>query len=305
MPGFDVHILGCGSATPSLRHLPACQVVDFRGRLLMIDCGEGAQLSLRRQSLKFSRITDIFISHMHGDHFLGLPGLLSTLALHQTGGTVTVHIAPDGAELLQRIMAVLCRETSFELRFDVFDPAAGGVLLDTDSLTVTAFPLYHRVPCCGFRFDEKPKARHIRGDMVRFHNVPVYRMAEIKAGADFVTPDGRVVPNELLTTDADPSVSYAYCSDTVFDPRVARAVTGVDVLFHESTYGDDQSHKAAPRGHSTARQAAEIARMARVGKLVLGHFSKSYTDESALVEQARQIFPDTIAAREGMTLHLL
>ena len=302
---FDVHILGCGSATPSLRHLPSCQVVDFRNRLLMIDCGEGAQLSMRRQHLKYSRLTDIFISHLHGDHFLGLPGLLSTLALHETGGTVTVHTTEEGARLLRSIMAVLCRETSFELKYDVYDAATGGVVLDDKSLTVTAFPLYHRVPCCGFRFDEKPKLRHLRGDMIKFHNIPVYRLAEIKAGADYVTPDGRIITNETLTTDADPCVSYAYCSDTAYDERVVNSVRGVDVLFHESTYGDDQAHKAAPRGHSTARQAAEIALKAGVGQLVLGHYSKSYVDEAPLVEQARQIFPNTIGATEGMTIKLL
>lgn len=305
MAKFDVHILGCGSATPSLRHLPACQVVDFRDRLMMIDCGEGAQLSMRRQHLKFSRLTDIFISHLHGDHFLGLPGLLSTLALNQESGTLTVHIAEDGARLLRNIMNVLCRETSFELRYNIFDPLQGGVLLDDKSLTVTAFPLYHRVPCCGFRFDEKPKLRHIRGDVVKFHEVPVYRMAEIKAGADFVRPDGRVIANSELTTDADPSVSYAYCSDTAYDERVAEAVYGVNTLYHEATYGDDQAHKAEPRGHSTAIQAAMIARAAHAERLVLGHFSKSYTDEAPLVEQARRIFPNTIAANEGMTIHLL
>ena len=305
MADFDVHILGCGSATPSLRHLPACQVVDFRNRLMMIDCGEGAQLSLRRQHLKFSRLTDIFISHLHGDHFLGLPGLLSTLALHQEGGSLTIHIAEDGARLLRSIMNVLCRETSFELKYDIFDPEKGGVLIDDKSLTVTAFPISHRVPCSGFRFDEKPKMRHIRGDMVKFHNVPVYKMNEIRAGADFVTPDGHIIPNAVLTSDANPNVSYAYCSDTMYDERIVEHVEGVDVLYHEATYGDDKDFKAAPRGHSTARQAAEIARKAGVGKLVIGHFSKSYTDEAPLVEQARQIFPNTVAAYEGMVIKML
>lgn len=302
MTKFDVHILGCGSATPSLRHLPACQVVDFRDRLMMIDCGEGAQLSMRRQHLKYSRLTDIFISHLHGDHFLGLPGLLSTLALHQETGTLTVHTTVQGENLLRSIMNVLCRDTSFDLRFNIFDPHEGGVLFDDKALKVTAFPLYHRVPCCGFRFDEKPKLRHINGPMVRFHDVPLWRYNELKAGADYVTPEGRVIPNVELTTDADVSVSYAYASDTAYDIRVAEAVAGVDVLYHESTYGDDRAFKAAPRGHSTAREAAEIARRAGVGRLILGHYSKSYTDETPLVEQAREIFAATEAAYEGMTI---
>lgn len=305
MAKFDVHILGCGSATPSMRHLPSCQVVDFRDRLMMIDCGEGAQLSMRRQHLKFSRLTDVFISHLHGDHFLGLPGLLSTLALHQEGGTVTIHIDSEGADLLKTIMNVLCRETSFNLRYNVFDARGGGVLIDDKSLTVRAFPLYHRVPCCGFRFDEKPKLRHIKGDMAKFYNIPVYRLNEIKNGADYVTAEGKVIPNKVLTSDADPHVSYAYCSDTAYDERVVESVRDVDVLYHEATYGDDAAHKARPRGHSTAREAAEIALKAHVRKLVIGHYSKSYIDEKPLVEQAREIFPNTVGATEGMVINVL
>lgn len=304
MTKFNLHILGCGSATPSLRHLPSCQVIDFRDRLMMIDCGEGAQLSMRQYSLKYSRLTDIFISHVHGDHFLGLPGLLSTLSLHGITGTVTVHVVQQGATLLKSIMDVLCRDTPFELKYNII-PDGGGVILDEKALTVTAFPLYHRVPCYGFRFDEKPKPRHIRGDMVKFYNVPTWRMTEIRNGADFVTADGVTIPNDRLTTDADPSVSYAYASDTVFDPRVADAVRGVDVLYHEATYGDDAVAKAAARGHSTTRQAAEIARLAGVRQLVIGHYSKAYIDFTPLVDQARQVFENTVGADEGMTIELI
>lgn len=305
MSEFVVNILGCGSATPSLRHLPACQVIDYRGRLLMMDCGEGAQLSIRRQQLKFSRITDIFISHLHGDHFLGLPGLLSTLSLQDKGGTVTIHTFREGIDLLRPLLDFILRERTYEIIFNEVDPVRGGVVLDDKSLTVTAFPLYHRVPCVGYRFDEKPKGRHIRGDMAAFYNVPHYRMDDLRAGADFVTSDGRVIANELLTTEATPSKSYAYASDTVADDRVARAVAGVDVLYHESTYESALEAKARSRGHSTAADAARIARAAGVGQLVLGHYSKRYEDESQLLAEARAIFPDTIAATEGMTITLL
>lgn len=305
MANFDLHILGCGSATPSLRHLPACQVIDFRDRLMLVDCGEGAQLSIRRQGLKFSRITDIFISHLHGDHFLGLPGLLSTLSLHDIEGAVTVHTFAEGKQLLTGILDMLCRDRTFDLRFNIIDPHADTVILDEKALTVRAFPLYHRINAVGFRFDEKPKARHIRGDMAKFYNVPHYRMDELRDGADFITSDGRVIANDILTTDADRSVSYAYASDTMYNPRVADAVRGVDVLYHEATYSHEFAEKAASRGHSTARQAAEIARDAGVGKLVLGHFSKRYLDETPLVDEAREIFPNTVAANEGMTINIL
>lgn len=303
MSDFNIHILGCGSATPSFRHLPACQAIEYRGRVMLIDCGEGAQLSIRKQRLKFSRITDVFISHLHGDHILGLPGLLSTLSLHEVGGCVRVHVFEDGAKLLDQIMRVVCHETTFKIEYDIISPD-GGVLIDDDSLTVRSFPLYHGVPCVGFRFDEKPKLRHLRGDMVKFFNVPIRELANIKAGKDFVTDDGRVIENARLTTDADPSMSYAYCSDTMFDTRVAESVRGVHTLYHEATYVSDLEQQARRRAHSTARQAAEIAKMAGAKRLILGHYSKRYNDMEQHVNEARAVFENTIAGDEGMVIAL-
>jgi ribonuclease Z len=270
---------------------------------MLIDCGEGAQLSIRKQRLKFSRITDVFISHLHGDHILGLPGLLSTLSLHEVGGCVRVHVFEDGAKLLDQIMRVVCHETTFKIEYDIISPD-GGVLIDDDSLTVRSFPLYHGVPCVGFRFDEKPKLRHLRGDMVKFFNVPIRELANIKAGKDFVTDDGRVIENARLTTDADPSMSYAYCSDTMFDTRVAESVRGVHTLYHEATYVSDLEQQARRRAHSTARQAAEIAKMAGAKQLILGHYSKRYNDMEQHVNEARAVFENTIAGDEGMVIAL-
>lgn len=304
MSEFKLHILGCGSATPSLRHLPACQVLEYRGQLMMIDCGEGAQLSMRRMGLKFSRLTHIFISHLHGDHCLGLPGLLSTLALHDMGGTVTVHTFAEGARLIGGLVDFFCRERSYELKFDIIDPTRRQTVLDLPGLTVEAFPLQHRVPTVGYLFREKPKPRHLRGDMVRFHNVPVSQMKAIKEGADFVTPEGVLIPNDMLTTPADPSYSYAYCSDTVFTPEVAEIVKGVDLLYHEATYADDAADKARSRGHSTASEAARIAQLAHARRLIIGHFSKAYHNEEQHLADARAIFPDTIAANEGLTIDI-
>jgi ribonuclease Z len=304
MSEFNIHILGCGSATPSFRHLPACQAVEYRGRVMLIDCGEGAQLSIRRQRLKFSRITDVFISHMHGDHFLGLPGLLSTLSLHEVGGCVRVHIFEEGAKLLDQIMRVVCHETSFKIEYNIITPQ-GGIVLDDDALRVTAFPLYHRVPCVGYRFDEKPKARHLRGDMIKFFNVPIRQLADIKAGKDFITDDGRVIENARLTSDADPSMSYAYCSDTMFDTRVADSVRGVHTIYHEATYTGDLEQEARRRAHSTAGQAAQIAQMAGAQQLILGHYSKRYNDMEQHLAEARKIFANTIAGDEGLTVKLL
>lgn len=301
---LTLHILGCGSATPSRRHLPACQVVEHNRELLMIDCGEGAQRSMMTQGLNFTRLRHIFISHLHGDHCLGLPGLLSTLSLHKMGGTLTVHTFKEGAEIFSNLVDFFCRERSFDLQFNIIDPTVRQTILDTKSLTVEAFPMHHRVPTVGFLLREKPKPRHIIADAVKFFNVPVAQMKSIKDGADFVTPDGTVIVNSRLTRDADRSASYAYCSDTLFDRSLAEVVKGVDLLYHEATYADDATAKARERFHSTASQAARIARSAGVGKLILGHYSKAYKDESQHLEQAKAIFPETILANEGMKLEI-
>lgn len=303
MARFQLNILGCGSATPA-RHLPTSQVIDYRDKLFMIDCGEGAQLAMRRMRLKFSRINHVFLSHLHGDHCFGLPGLLSTLSLHQKQGTVMVHTFKEGVEMFGKIIDFFCRDTSFEIKFNVIEEKSA-VIYENDAMTVETFPLYHRVPCVGFIFREKPKLRHLRGDMVKFYNVPVKELYNIKNGADFVTHDGIVIANEWLTTPADQAMSYAYCSDTIYDERVIGAVKGVDVIYHEATYTDDYAATARERGHSTASEAARVAKLAGASRLILGHYSKRYLDETAHLEEARAIFPNVIAADEGMRIDIL
>ena len=304
MSYFNVRILGCVSATPTLRHLPSSQVLSFHDRLFMIDCGEGTQLQMRRYGIAYAKLRNIFISHIHGDHFLGLPGLLSTMSLHNIEGEITVHICREGAELLQTIMEAMCREPSYTLRYNTFDPAAATVLYEDRTMIVKNFPLFHRVPCSGFIFREKQGPRHMRGDMAKFYNIPHWQIPAIKEGADFVTPDGTVVPNGRLTTAPTPAASYAYCSDTAFDLRVAEAVKGTDVIYHEATYGDELAARAGIRGHSTARQAARIASEAGASRLVIGHYSKTVTDSSVLVAQATEEFPAVIAANEGMKIDI-
>ncbi len=304
MPEFSIHILGCGSATPSLRHLPSCQVIDYRGALMMVDCGEGAQLSMRRRRIPFARLRHVFVSHLHGDHFLGLPGLLATLSLQDKSGDLHVHVFEEGAELLRHFMRVSTGEPTYEIVYDILRDDAPHTVLDTKALTVTSFPLHHRVPCVGFRFDEKPKPRHMRGDMAAYFGIPVSDIPAIKDGADWVRPGGEVIANGRLTLPPSPSRSYAYCSDTVYHPDTVEAVRGCDVLYHEATYADDKAALACQRGHSTARQAAMVARDAGVGQLVLGHYSKSYNNEDTLLAQAREIFPNTVAATEGMSIDM-
>lgn len=303
MNDFRVHTLGCGSARPSLRHQPSCTVVEHRGSLYMIDCGEGAQLAFMRQRLSFSRLRHIFITHLHGDHVLGLPGLVSTLALSGNGGELTIHTFEEGAEQLKNIIDYFCRDTPFNLNFNIIRPEEK-IILDTKSLSVRTIPLQHRVPTVGFVFEEKPKPRHINAGMTSFHGVPVSMMKRIKDGEDFIKPDGTVIPNSWLTTDADPSFSYAHISDTAYIPDIAKKIGPVDLLFHETTYLSNLEKDAADRGHSTARQAAMVARDSGAKTLLTGHYSSRYTDDSLFLQEAQEIFPHVILNQEGLTVNI-
>lgn len=304
MEKFEINILGCGSATPTPLHNPSSQVINFRDNLMMIDCGEGTQRMMRKMKLRFSRLNHIFISHMHGDHCLGLPGLLSTLGLHERTGTVTVHLPAEGLDITRRMSDFFVHQPSYELVFEPIE-GDGGRIFTSDSLTVDAFPLYHRVPCYGFLFRETAKLRHLRGDMVAFHQIPVSALHGIKCGDDYVKPDGEVIVNEMLTRPADRSRSYAYCSDTQPDERVARAVSGVDLLYHEATYADELAVQAHERGHSTAGEAGRIAAEAGARRLMIGHYSKRYTDSAVLAAEACRTFGgEVIAAQEGLKIEL-
>ena len=303
MTRLELNILGCGSATMTPRHQPSCQVLNVRDNLTMIDCGEGAQLAVRRMKLKLMRLNHIFISHLHGDHWFGLPGLVSTMALLNRTNSLTIHTFKDGAELFSTWLDYFCRERPFEVRFNIIDTHKR-LIWEDDAMTVTTFPLAHRVPAVGFLFREKPKLRHIIGDEVKRLGVPHYAMNSLRQGEDWVSPDGIVIPNEQLTTAADAAISYAYCSDTKFSKRVIKSVEGVDWLYHEATYDDSLRVKAHKRYHSTALEAATVAREAGVGQLILGHFSKRYLDDTPLLQEAQSVFPSTRLANEGLVIDL-
>lgn len=303
MTRLELNILGCGSATMTPRHQPSCQVLNVRDNLMMIDCGEGAQLAVRRMKLKLMRLNHIFISHLHGDHCFGLPGLVSTMALLNRTNSLTIHTFKDGAELFGQMLDYFCRERPFEVRFNIIDTHKR-VIWEDDAMTVTSFPLVHRVPAVGFLFSEKPKLRHIIGEEVKRLGIPHYAMNSLRQGHDWLTSDGAIIPNELLTTPADHAISYAYCSDTKFSKRVIKYVEGVDWLYHEATYDESLRVKAHKRYHSTALEAATVAHEAGVKRLILGHFSKRYLDETPLLNEACTIFPNTILANEGLTIDL-
>lgn len=300
MEKFELHILGCGSALPTTRHFPTSQIVNVRDKLFMIDCGEGAQLQFRKSHLKFSRLIHIFISHLHGDHCFGLLGLISTLNL--LGRTAELHIhSPKGLEtLLTPMLDFFNRQMTYKVLFHEFDTKEPMQIYEDRSLTVTTIPLRHRMPCCGFLFAEKRRPNHIIREMVDFYQVPVYELNRIKNGADYVTPEGKTVSNNLLTRPSAPSRSYAYCSDTIYLPSIVEQIKGVDLLFHEATFANEDAPRAKETFHTTAAQAAEIARKAEVKKLLIGHFSARYEDENILLQEASAIFPDTQLAKETL-----
>ena len=299
MEPFEVHILGCGSALPTTRHNASSQVIRIGNKQFMIDCGEGTQLQLRRGHIHFSFINHIFISHLHGDHCFGLIGLISTFSL--LGRTAPLHIYAD--PMLERIMEpqlkYFCKEIKYPIFFHGIDAGKHAVIFEDNTITVESLPLAHRIPCCGFLFKEKPKKRHLLGDVANIYNIPAYMRQSIKDGADFTTPEGDLIPNSRLTREADPSRSYAYCSDTLPCPGNNSYIKGVDLLYHEATFAESEKERAAITHHSTARQAATIAKEAEAKKLVIGHYSSRYDDEQILLEEAQTIFPESYCATEG------
>ena len=299
MEAFEVHILGCGSALPTTRHNASTQVVRIGNKQFMIDCGEGTQLQLRKSHLHFSFIDHVFISHLHGDHCFGLIGMISTFGL--LGRRTPLHIyAPEPLEkLMQPQLDFFCKELIYKVIFHTIDPTKNKVIYEDKAITVETLPQQHRIPCCGFLFKEKPKLRHLRGELIEYYKIPHYLRKEIKEGADFITPQGETIPNERLTSNASPSRSYAYCSDTLPCPQNTRLLEGCNLLYHEATFAEDMRERAAHTHHSTAKQAAEIAKEANVKSLIIGHFSSRYTDETILLDEAQSIFQDTKLANEG------
>ena len=304
MEKFDLHILGCGSALPTTKHFSTSQVLNIREKLFMIDCGEGTQTQMRKEKLKFSRLNHIFISHLHGDHCFGLMGLISTLGLLGRTATLHIHAHPDLERMLQPQLDFFCKGMSYKVEFHSIRPEVAEVIYEDRSVTVSTIPLRHRIPTCGFLFAEKPTPNHIIRDMIDFYKVPVYELNRIKNGEDFVTEDGTVIPNNRLTTPSDPPRKYAYCSDTIYHREVLKQIEGVDLLFHEATFANSDKARAKETYHTTAEEAATIARDAKAKQLIIGHFSARYTDESLLLEEAKAVFPQTILAKENLEINL-
>ena len=301
---FDIYILGCGSALPTRKHLPSCQVVDLRDKLLLLDCGEGAQLAWRFTGLNWQRITHIFLTHAHGDHVFGLPGFLSTMGLLGRTAPLYIHGPSSLQTYVEFMKAHFFPDLSYDVRYEAVDTTVHALVFEDRSMEVWSLPLQHRLPCCGYLIKEKPGLAHIRREMIDFYEIPAWAINNIKTGQDWTTATGEVIPNSRLTTPPDPVRSYAYCSDTMPVPGVADWCRGVDLMYHEATYAESELDHALRYGHSTARQAAEVAKAAEVGKLMIGHFSSRYEDENELLEEARKVFENTILANEQLKITL-
>lgn len=304
MQKFDVHILGCGSALPTLKHYNSSQVLNIREKLFMVDCGEGTQRQLRKSRLRFGRLNHIFISHLHGDHMFGLVGLISTLGMLNRTAQLHIYGPAPLESVLRPQLDFFCAESPFEVCIHEINPKEHACIYDDPSVSVWTLPLAHRMPCCGFLFQEKGELPNIRKDMIDFYNIPHYMRASIKQGADYELPDGTIVPNARLVFPAAPARSYAYCSDTMFHASLKEYLQNVTVLYHEATFAEADAARARHTLHSTASDAARMAQLCNAGKLIIGHFSARYEDEQVLLQEAKAVFTNTILAEENLCISL-
>lgn len=298
---FDITVLGTSSATPTRSRHPSSQYVKLDGHHFLIDCGEGTQRQLLRHNLRAARISHIFISHLHGDHFFGLPGLISTLNL--TGRRDPLHII--GPEALQEAIELLLRLSDVRLDFPLhFTPTQTGetaTVYASAECVVESVPLQHRIPCTGFIIREVTAPRKLNREACNEHDIPYQAYESLLQGADFYRSDGTLIANGALTVPGRKARSYAYISDTLYLPELAAQLKDIDLLYHESTFDNSRQLRAQETFHSTAAQAAAFAQGCGAKQLLLGHFSARYRETDVLLEEARAIFPNSVIAEEGMT----
>jgi len=304
MVSFAVTILGSSSALPTLNRFPTSQVVSLNEKFFLIDCGEGTQIQLRKFGIKAGKINHIFISHLHGDHIFGLPGLISTMALGGKKGELHIYSHSELKIMMDPLLKFMSDIEDFKVVYHPLNFRSRAVIHEDSKLVIESFPLKHRIPCCGFLFREKAHELHLRSDQIEYLKVPIRDRVAIKNGADYHCSDGTVVPNNELTFPPDPVRSYAFCTDTVPRKQVIPIIRQADLLYHEATFCDDLRDLALKTFHTTAKQAAEFAGAAEVKKLIIGHFSSRYKHERPLVEEARSVFRNTFPANDGERFEL-
>jgi ribonuclease Z len=298
---FDVTILGSSSATPIFNRNPTAQALNINERLYLIDCGEGTQQQMLRFDVKASRIDYIFISHLHGDHYLGLVGLLSSLHLNGRKKPLSLYGPAHLKEIIDLQLKYSETTLHFELDFHATNPLKAEVILDNQDITVETMILDHRISCTGFVFRQKTRLRKIIKEKAEQLKIPVEYFTLLKRGADYFTTDGKTYPNNELTTDPEAPKAYAYCSDTMYRESYFPQITNVDLLYHEATFAHIMLDRAIETHHTTALQAGEIAKIVGAKKLLIGHFSARYKSLTELLDEARSVFPETELAIEGKT----
>lgn len=293
-----LHILGNNSALPAYQRNPTCQVVELDGICLMLDCGEAAQIQMKKYGVKWRRLNHIFISHLHGDHYFGLFGLLHSMSL--LGRTEPLHLfAPAPLEeIIGLTLQVANTVLSYTLHFHAL-PERESLLVDEPQFSVSTFPVSHKIFCMGFLVTQKSKGKKLLPEKCTEYQIPASFYRQLKAGEDYLRKDGLLVKNEWVTLAGQAPKKYAYCADTLYTESILPYIENADVLYHESTYLESEADRAGLRFHSTARQAATIAQKAGVRRLLLGHYSSKYEETEPFELEARQIFPDTVATKEG------
>lgn len=298
---FEVTILGNSSATPIFHRNPTSQVLNINEKLLMIDCGEGTQQQMLRFGIKFQKIDYILISHLHGDHYFGLVGLLSSMNLNGRKKPLQIFAPIDLLEILNIQFKYSETEITFPLEFKAIDHKNPGLILENNDFSVETISLNHRVPCTGFIIREKQRQRKIIKELITNLNIPAPYIPLLKRGIDFVDKEGVVYKAENLTIEADKPRSYAYCSDTLCDWTYTDRLVNINTLYHETTFMHDMIERATATFHTTTIQAGEVARKVGVEKLLIGHFSARYRDLTPILLETRSVFEETFLANEGET----
>jgi len=301
---FELTILGSSSATPTSSRNPTSQYLNFNERHFLIDCGEGTQARIRQNKIRLNKIKHILISHLHGDHYFGLIGLLSSLHLLDTNHEINLYCTPALKEIIDLQFKHSDTRLKYPLIYHFYNPKEKAIIFEDDKLTVTTIPLKHRVACCGFLFKEKDRQRTLKKKLIEVYNLSPHDIVHIKNGGNFIDETGREICNELLTNPPAAARSYAYCSDTIFDPNIVEQIANVNLLYHESTFLEDKKSRAKETFHSTAIQAATIAQMANAKQLLLGHFSARYKLLEDFKTQAKTVFDNCELAIEGTTFKL-
>ena len=302
---FSVTILGSGAAIPTIERKPTAQLVNVRERLILLDCAEGTQIQIITFRKRFHKIKYIFITHLHGDHYFGLIGVLTSLHLLGRQKELILFGPPGLKEIIDIQLHHSKTTLIYPLIFKTVGSDVSELLLDDGRITVTSFPLKHSIPTWGFLIREKPLSRGIRKDFAGNHDIPIPEFERIKNGHDFIDDKGIVYKNEDITI-APPLVrSYAYCTDTAYFEDIIPVIKGVDVLYHEATFSHELADNAHEKLHSTVLEAATIAKKAGVGKLIIGHFSARYRETETLLKEAVDIFPNTIVAEDGMEIEIV